>query len=683
MLDKIPAVMIDPAVVIDTLCDPDGLKIVFSDGTSKVLTCVGGGGGPTPTATITVNGGQTANVTPLSNLSVRVQNVPAGTSIQWAGTGTSVSDPLIASLTSLAGSSSSTDFTVNVPVGTAQRVITFTASVAGTQVAAFTVTVSAAATDFQLSATANLTYAAGSTTGQQASISLTNLIGNPGSVSVTVAVGSAPVVANPTSLSLSSTTTSGTVTLTPAAGAASGSYSVTVTATNGTTTRTATISVTIGAASYAAPTLQILTEPGLPANEMSLGSRFGLRITNVYQGSGARLVIKGWNAGPSQPSGTDLDVSVALTDPMFASFYNAATKVFEWPAASGFLVELGWLSTTEALRTASGQPNVTLTSGAMPLSAAVTAPDGVERISPQVNVTVKAPVQWLGPLNPNQTGWDIRAGVAGTMQFNIYAPKLAGQKVGFFWSTDGFKTAIELGTLSGSGVLNFSFPYPDTLADQCYTFQGSIGEIEVQTYTGADTAAVKTALLGRIYTTYNPVGGPADVAPNIVFAKRNGASPIELRWYNGSTPVSALASQGYYGASSDPNVWVDQGMTVPRSALGSTLSLQIKNLLIASQSGQSQYFVAGVSFSGDPSFNHLTTVGNSSSGQIHWGASKVTYAGADATINLPMNVVDAFFTQLLAENASFTVYVGAYDPVMPVAGNQYYYFRGASLTITS
>ena len=64
MLDKIPAIMIDPAVVIDARCDPAGLKVVFSDGTSKVLTCVGGGGGPTPTAVITVNGGQTANVTP-------------------------------------------------------------------------------------------------------------------------------------------------------------------------------------------------------------------------------------------------------------------------------------------------------------------------------------------------------------------------------------------------------------------------------------------------------------------------------------------------------------------------------------------------------------------------------------------------------------------------------------------
>ena len=48
MLDKIPAIMIDPAVVIDTRCDPAGLKVVFSDGTSKVLTCVGGGGGGRP-----------------------------------------------------------------------------------------------------------------------------------------------------------------------------------------------------------------------------------------------------------------------------------------------------------------------------------------------------------------------------------------------------------------------------------------------------------------------------------------------------------------------------------------------------------------------------------------------------------------------------------------------------------
>ena len=683
MLDKIPAIMIDPAVVIDTRCDPAGLKVVFSDGTSKVLTCVGGGGGPTPTATIKVNGGQTANVTPSSDLSVRVQGVAAGTSIQWAGTGTSVSDPLIASLTSLAGSSSSTDFTVNVPVGTAQRVITFTASVSGTQVAAFTVTVAATATDFQLSATPSLSFASGSTVGQQASISLTNLVGNPGSVSVTVSAGSAPVSVSPTSLSLSQSTTSGTVTVTPTAGAASGTYSITVTATNGTTTRTATISVSIAAVAYSAPTLQILTEPGLPANEMSLGSRFGLRITNVYPGSGARLVLKGWNAGPSQPSGTDLDISVALTDPMFASFYDATTKVLEWPVASGFLVELGWLSTTEALRTASGQPNVTISSGTMPLRAAVTAPDGVERISPQVNVMVKAPVQWLGPVNSNQTGWDIRAGVAGTMQFNMYVPKLAGQKVGFFWSTDGFKHAIELGTLSSNGILNFSFPYPDTFADQCYTWQGSTGEIEVQTYTGADTAAVKTALLGRIYANYNPVGGPADVAPNIVFGKRNGASPIEFRWYNGSTPVSTLASQGYYGASNDPNVWADQGMTVPRSALGNTLSLQIKNLLMVSQSGQAQYFVTGISFSGDPSFNHLTAVGNSSSGQIHWGTSKVTYAGADVTINLPMNVVDAFFAQLLAVKTAFIVYIGAYDPVMTALGTQYYYFRGTSLTITN
>ena len=81
MLDKIPAIMIDPAVVIDTRCDPAGLKVVFSDGTSKVLTCVGGGGGPTPTPIITLNVGHTAHVKPSSNLSVRIQAIGARTSI--------------------------------------------------------------------------------------------------------------------------------------------------------------------------------------------------------------------------------------------------------------------------------------------------------------------------------------------------------------------------------------------------------------------------------------------------------------------------------------------------------------------------------------------------------------------------------------------------------------------------
>ena len=281
MLDKIPAIMIDPAVVIDARCDPAGLKVVFSDGTSKVLTCVGGGGGPTPTpaVTITVNGGQTANVTPSSNLSVRVQGVATGTSIQWVGTGTSVSDPLIASLTSLVGSASSADFTVNVPVGTAQRVITFTASVGGTQVAAFTVTVAATATDFQISAPASLNFASGSTTAQQASISLTNIVGNPGSVSVTVSAGSAPVTVSPTSLSLSQSTTSGTVNITPAAGAAGGSYSVTVTATNGTTTRTATISVAIAAA---APSFTLSVSPA--SMSFASGSTTGQSATVSISG---------------------------------------------------------------------------------------------------------------------------------------------------------------------------------------------------------------------------------------------------------------------------------------------------------------------------------------------------------------------------------------------------------------
>lgn len=787
MLDKIPAIMIDPAVVIDTRCDPAGLKVVFSDGTSKVLTCVGGGGGPTPTAVITVNGGQTANVTPSSNLSVRVQGVAAGTSIQWAGTGTSVSDPLIASLTSLAGSASSADFTVNVPVGTAQRVITFTASVGGTQVAAFTVTVAATATDFQVSATASLNFASGSTTAQQASISLTNIVGNPGSVSVTVSAGSAPVTVSPTSLSLSQSTTSGTVTVTPTAGAASGTYSVTVTATNGTTTRTATISVEIAAAapsftlsvspasmsfasgsttgqsatvsisglaggvsvvsvatsasggftvspanlnlsssttsgtftvtpaagtaagtytvsitasgsgvtrmanisltvaapSYAAPTMQFLTEPGMPANEISLHTKFGLRITNIYKGSGVQLILKGWNAGPALPQGTDLDLTQLLTDPAFDSYYNATTKTLEWPTVDGLLIDLGWLLTTYSLLNSAAREVQTITSANMPLTASVRAPDGVVRNSPPVNVKVRKAVSFVGtPLTPDQSAWNFNGGVGGTMQYNVYAPRLAGQSVGFFWSFSAFQTVMDLGIIPASGVLNYPMVYPAEFPDNLWTYGGAHCIIRLYTYTGGQSSPSRNVLLGTMNAYTMPAGGPADVPPALQFRKRNGAQPIELRWYNGSTPLSSLATSGSYGPAYVPDVYQDDSIKVPRSAVGSTVTFQIKNLHATTTSGSCQFFLSGRSFdtANMPSYNEFATVGNSTSGNIYLGVNMVSYNNADVTFTIPMNVFDAAFTRFAASEIGTTLWVGAYLPSQP--DFKYYLFGQVAVSFT-
>ena len=786
MLDKIPAIMIDPAVVIDTRCDPAGLKVVFSDGTSKVLTCVGGGGGPTPTAVITVNGGQTANVTPSSNLSVRVQGVAAGTSIQWAGTGTSVSDPLIASLTSLAGSASSADFTVNVPVGTAQRVITFTASVGGTQVAAFTVTVAATATDFQVSATASLNFASGATTSQQASISLTNIVGNPGSVSVTVSAGSAPVTVSPTSLSLSQSTTSGTVNITPAAGAAAGSYSVTVTATNGTTTRTATISVAIAAAapsftlsvspasmsfasgsttgqsatvsisglsggvsvvsvatsasggftvspanlnlsssttsgtftvtpaagtaagtytvsitasgsgvtrmanisltvaapSYAAPTMQFLTEPGMPANEISLHTKFGLRITNIYKGSGVQLILKGWNAGPALPQGTDLELTQLLTDPAFDSYYNATTKTLDWPVVDGLLIDLGWLLTTYSLLDSAAREVQTITSANMPLSVAVRAPDGVVRNSPPVNVKVRKAVSFVGtPLKSDQSGWDFHGGVGGTMQYNVYAPKLAGQSVGFFWSFSAFKTVIDFGTIPASGVLNYPFDYPAEFPDNLWTYGGAHCIIRLYTYTGGKSSPSRNVLLGTVNAYTMPAGGPADIPPALQFGQRNGAQPVELRWYNGSTPLSSLATSGSYGPGF-PDVYQDHSIKVPRSAVGSTITFQIKNLHATTTSGPCQFFLSGRGFDvpNMPSYNDFATVGNSASGNIYLGVNMVSYNNADVTFTIPMNVFDAAFTRFAASEIGTTLWVGAYLPSQP--DFKYYLFGPVAVSFT-
>lgn len=787
MLDKIPAIMIDPAVVIDTRCDPAGLKVVFSDGTSKVLTCVGGGGGPTPTAVITVNGGQTANVTPSSNLSVRVQGVAAGTSIQWAGTGTSVSDPLIASLTSLAGSASSADFTVNVPVGTAQRVITFTASVGGTQVAAFTVTVAAAATDFQISATASLNFASGSTTAQQASISLTNIVGNPGSVSVTVSAGSAPVTVSPTSLSLSQSTTSGTVNITPAAGAAAGSYSVTVTATNGTTTRTATISVAIAAAapsftlsvspasmsfasgsttgqsatvsisglaggvsvvsvatsasggftvspanlnlsssttsgtftvtpaagtaagtymvsitatgsgvtrmanisltvaapSYAAPTMQFLTEPGMPANEISLHTKFGLRITNIYKGPGVQLILKGWNAGPALPQGTDLELTQLLTDPAFDSYYNATTKTLDWPVVDGLLIDLGWLLTTYSLRNSAASEVQTITSANMPLTASVRAPDGVVRNSPPVNVKVRKAVSFVGtPLAPDQSAWNFKGGVGGTMQCNVYAPRLAGQSVGFFWSFSAFKTVIDFGTIPASGVLNYPMDYPAEFPDNLWTYGGAHCIIRLYTYTGGQSSPSRNVLLGTVNAYTMPAGGPADVPPALQFGKRNGAQPVELRWYNGSTPLSSLATSGSYGPGFNPDVYQDHSIKVPRSSVGSTITFQIKNLH-ATASGACQFFLSGRGFDvpNMPSYNDLATVGNSASGNIYYGVNMVSYNNADVTLTFPMNVIDAAFTAFAAGEIGMLLWVGAYLPSHP--DFKYYLFTPVAVSFTA
>ena len=85
---------------------------------------------------------------------------------------------------------------------------------------------------------------------------------------------------------------------------------------------------------YGTPTLQMLYEAGMPTGELSLDVYYGLRVTNVYKGTGASLVITGWNSGPSKPEGDELDLTAILNNPAYASYYNATTKVFEKPATA-------------------------------------------------------------------------------------------------------------------------------------------------------------------------------------------------------------------------------------------------------------------------------------------------------------------------------------------------------------
>ena len=121
------------------------------------------------------------------------------------------------------------------------------------------------------------------------------------------------------------------------------------------------------------PTFQLLTEPGLPGNELSLQSKFGLRVTNVYKGTGARLVVKGWNAGPNDPSGFDVDLTSLITDPLFASYYNETTKVLDWPVAEGWVMDRGGFFTGHALQPAGGGLDITISSYTSPLRVAVVA----------------------------------------------------------------------------------------------------------------------------------------------------------------------------------------------------------------------------------------------------------------------------------------------------------------------
>lgn len=178
-----------------------------------------------------------------------------------------------------------------------------------------------------------------------------------------------------------------------------------------------------------------------------------------------------------------------------------------------------------------------------------------------------------------------------------------------------------------------------------------------------------------------PAGGPADVPPALQFGKRNGAQPVELRWYNGSTPLSSLATSGSYGPGFNLDVYQDESIKVPRSAVGSTVTLRVKNLH-ATASGACQFFLSGRSFdtANMPSYNDLATVGNSASGNIYLGVNMVSYNNADVTFTIPMNVFDAAFTRFAASEIGTPLWIGAYLPSQP--DFKYYLFGRVAVSFT-
>ena len=690
-LNRIPMQMITPRIVADIDPTTGGILLKFSDGSTKVVAVAGGGGGggvvPAPTPTITVNGGQTANVQPSSNLAVRVQNVPAGNSITWAGTGSSTADPLISALQSSVGSSSGPDFTVNVPVGSASRTITFTASVGGSVVGSFTATVIASAVDFQLADLPALSFVAGSSTAQQLTAQLTNIVGAIGNVTVAFSVGSNPLTATPNSIQLSAGSPSGNTQVAITGAAAAGTYTLTATATNGTVTRTktSTITVTSAAIQYQAPVLTFLTEAGMPTNEFSIGVTFGFRVENVYNGAGTELVLKGWNRGLGTPNGIDMDVTALIAQG--SPYYNSTTKVFEFPLSAGLKFFHGDLEGSAMFNNAAGQTNRTISSSVQNIRMVNKAPDGQTRTSNTVNVTARRAITILGPLDATNNNISFVGGVAGSLNIQVYAPKFAGKKVGLFLSAIGYKGCTNMGTLTTS-QLAFSMPYDAQFPDWVYSVSGSWNTCKFMTYPASDNDATTLGetLLGICNFFANPNGaqGGADVPPKLVFGKRNAALTIDNQWLlSNNSPMFQAAISGNFGTNGDANVRQDNNLVVARSTLGSSFKLKVSNLGMAytgSASGSISTVISGwaLLYPNEQTFNELTNTGSSATPtHCYWGANIASYNAQDQEFTFSTAQLDALWAASpFGDRTAFGMSVGGRDPE-----GFYHVFRHVSLTI--
>lgn len=686
MLNKVPASMITPKVVIDVDPASGGLLIKYGDGSTKSVAISGSGGTPPPpppgpNPVITINGGTTTNVLPNANLAVRVRNVPSGTVITWAGTGASIADPIIATLNSQVGTSTGTDFTASVSVGAAERSITFTASVGGNVVGTFTATVAAAAVDFQLADMPALTFSTGSTTPQQVTVSLTGITGDIGNVAVSISGGSAPLTVQPTSLALTSSQTSGNFNVTLGSSAVAGqTHTITVTAVSGAVTRTKTVTVNVqaGAVQYSSPVLTVLTEPGLPANEISLGAGLGFRVENVYTGAGASLILKGWNTSASVPNGVDLDITPLLSDPQF---YNSSTKVFNFPT-SGLKPTLSTIENLSMFSTSSGVRDRSISSGVLPFSVAHTAPDNQTRTSNTVNVTVRRPAWFTSSLNSTKEYLELTGGQSGSLNFNFYAPKYAGKNIGFYWSVSLYGVPFDLGPLNSSGFLAYSFAYGADFADASYTTMGAYSIAKFFAFSGS----VKERAFGEIALSSNPNGaaGGADVPPPVTFRQRNTSLPIDLQFKTSSgSPAYSVASSGTFSGNSF--LRRDLNLVVSRSALGSSFRISISNLHIASTTGQTpSYSISGVGLTllDNTNFNELTTTGNAppqSSTEIYYGNQRQLYNNSDIEIVLPMSVVNEIFNRdFTATRVGLNFNIGAFDP----AGGLFYALTTVAIVIT-
>lgn len=672
MLDRIPASMITPRVLTDAVCDTNGMILTFSDGSTKTLTCSGGGGGevtpPPPSPSITINGGTTVNVLTGANLSVRVQNVAAGTAITWAGTGASSGDALVASLNSAAGTSTGTDFTVTtVNVGSSARSVNLTASVSGTVVATFAITISADAVDFQIGALSAISLTTSQSTTQAVTVALSNIVGNIGTVTVTHS-GPASIVVSPVNQALTSSATSKVFNIGVGSGLTAGTYTITFTGSNGTISRSQTLTVNVtSSVVYEAPVLSFKFEPGMPVNEGSLDSSFGLKITNVYPGS--TVVLTGLNSTPSD-----------LT-PFFSAYLNTSTNTFETPISLKSTLNIldFWFAQN-------GGRDLSISQIVKNLKCTVTGPDSVARTSNTVPVTFKHPVSISTGLTATKDRISMaNTGLIQTIPITFYAPKYANKKVLFVNSYNGYATEVNVATLDAAGNGLFNFVFDDGDVEDFYTLGGGYFTIQAHAYSDATGSNVRISRLANLSLDVDPSGGTANVDPPYIFGLVNAALPIDITWLNSSnTPLHLTAISGTHGATQDTNVHMDLNLTVTAASISGGFKLKISNLLVqkssAADTSTPYILITGSDFSSVPnsSFNEFTQVGNSATGtSVYYGAQKTPYTGSDIVFNFSYDVVQAALNEPTATETGFGVAIATWNS----STNTYQIFRHIGINV--